>query len=1022
MFLELVNGVAILLALCLLYAFNAHWLHHKQRLKQIAAGLMFGTICIIGMMKPVTLAPGAIFDARSVILSMAGLFCGPLAALIAATLAAGYRLWVGGIGASVGVSVIAASTVLGLIYGYCRDRGWIKTGALQLLIFGAAVHLIAILLFTSLPAGVAQEVMHRVALPYTLIFALATVLLGLLLQYVETRSHTELALRQSEARYARVMAGSDQGFWEWNLQTQEFNVSPRYETMLGYAPGEMPLAPEDWHLHVHPEDFPKARASIDRHCKSLSTAHEVELRCRTKSGDWKWILTRGSIVAYDAAGQPLIMSGTHTDISARRAAEMALQESEQQFRQQTQRLEEVIWGTDAGTWEWNLQTDEAQLNQGWAQMVGYTLEELQDLCGGTLTRTGLAQLVHPDDVEQAYEQMRRYFDGATGIFSCETRMRHKNGHWIWVLARGRAVERAEDGKPLRMSGTHQDITARKISEEKLRQIAHYDLLTGLPNRVLLADRLQQAMALCLRRQCTVAVAYLDLDGFKDVNDRYSHAVGDEMLIALSQRFKSSMREVDTLARIGGDEFAAVLVDLDHPDDCAPALERLLRAATEPVVVRGITLQLSASIGVTLYPQDAGDADQLLRHADQAMYLAKQAGKNRYQLFDVDQAAEMEAQRDNLLRIRLALSQHEFVLHYQPKVNMSTGQIIGAEALIRWQHPERGLLPPSEFLPVIENHVFGVDLGEWVIDTALSQMAAWQADGLAIPISVNVSAGQLQQAGFVSRLSHILSRHPSIRPESLELEILETSALNDMANVSATMHACRKLGVRFALDDFGTGYASLTYLKHLPADVLKIDQTFVRDILDDPDDLAIVEGIMGLANAFRRHAIAEGVETIAHGEMLLALGCEQAQGYVIARPMPADELRRWAGTWEPSASWKAQHQRPSTPDEQMVTYAEVKHRHWQREISAFLAGARNAPPHADAHISRLDHWLQNAGRERYRHHPDYHAVIALHDQVHALGRELLEMRPDDQSAQRLEALRQLQEEMLAKLRRMVSSQP
>jgi diguanylate cyclase (GGDEF)-like protein len=401
--------------------------------------------------------------------------------------------------------------------------------------------------------------------------------------------------------------------------------------------------------------------------------------------------------------------------------------------------------------------------------------------------------------------------------------------------------------------------------------------TSLPNRLLLADRMRQAMAQSQRREQSLAVVYLDLDGFKAVNDIHGHTVGDELLIAVAQRMQVALRDGDTLARIGGDEFVAVLGYLDHPQDCEPVLARLLAAACSPVTVAGTALQVSASIGVTLYPQDAADADQLLRHADHAMYQAKQAGKNRYHLFDPSQDAAAQSQRLSMERIRSALHDNEMVLYYQPKVNMKTGTVVGAEALIRWQHPERGLLPPGAFLPAIENQDVSVEVGEWVIGRALAQMAQWLSQGLRLPVSANIGARQLQQANFAERLGGLLAQHPAVLPGDLELEVLETSALADITQVSAVLQACRALGVHFTLDDFGTGYSSLTYLKNLPAELLKIDQSFVRDMLDDPDDLAIVEGVIGLASAFSRKAIAEGVETVAHGELLLTLGCALAQG-------------------------------------------------------------------------------------------------------------------------------------------------
>jgi predicted signal transduction protein with EAL and GGDEF domain len=366
--------------------------------------------------------------------------------------------------------------------------------------------------------------------------------------------------------------------------------------------------------------------------------------------------------------------------------------------------------------------------------------------------------------------------------------------------------------------------------------------------------------------------------------------------------KDALRDGDTLSRIGGDEFVAVLVDLDSPSDWEQVVNRLLTAAAANVSVQGLELQVSASMGVTVYPGDGGDADQLLRHADQAMYLAKQAGRNRYHIFDVEHDSSMRGLHESLERIRLALAQREFILHYQPKVNMRSGAVIGAEALIRWQHPEKGLLAPAAFLSIVEDHPLAVDVGEWVIETALTQLELWRVAGLDLPVSVNIGARQLQQGDFVQRLHAILAKHPQVNPKSLELEVLETSALADMDQVSQVIENCAKIGVKFALDDFGTGYSSLTYLKRLHVSLLKIDQSFVRDMLDDTDDLAILQGVIGLAAAFKRQVIAEGVETVAHGTLLLQLGCELAQGYGIARPMPADQLPDWATAWQPDPAW------------------------------------------------------------------------------------------------------------------------
>ena len=448
-----------------------------------------------------------------------------------------------------------------------------------------------------------------------------------------------------------------------------------------------------------------------------------------------------------------------------------------------------------------------------------------------------------------------------------------------------------------------DITAMKEDQEQLKRSAHYDSLTGLPNRTLLVDRLNHAMKQRQKNQNSLAVVFLDLDGFKAVNDAYGHSVGDELLTILAQHMKEALREGDTLSRFGGDEFVAIVANLGETESCETVLKRLLAAAATPVAMGNAAVRVSASIGITLYPQDDVDAEQLIRHADQAMYIAKQGGKNRYHFFDTAQDKAFTVQRESLGDIRSAMQRQEFVLYYQPQVNMGSGDVIGMEALIRWQHSSRGLVPPLDFLPAIEGHGISLEIGEWVIETALAQIRQWQGMGIKLPISVNISAYQIQQDNFVDRLAGLLAAYPEVSPRYLELEILETSGLSDIRKVADTMRACRDLGVRFALDDFGTGYSSLTYLRRLPASLIKIDRSFVRDMLVDAEDFAIVEGIIALTKSFKLEVIAEGVETAEQGVTLLKLGCELAQGYGIARPMPASDVPAWIGDWKEDPGWK-----------------------------------------------------------------------------------------------------------------------
>ena len=584
-------------------------------------------------------------------------------------------------------------------------------------------------------------------------------------------------------------------------------------------------------------------------------------------------------------------------VAARAAGELERLDSEKTLRESEERWKFAIEGSGDGLWDWNIQTGHAFYSPRYKTMLGYAEDEIGNTAAEWTNR------IHPDDATGVMAAMQPYLDGKPGSATVEFRMLCKDGSWLWTMGRGMVVERDAQGKPHRMIGINTDITERKEHESQLEHIAHFDALTNLPNRVLLGDRLQQAMAQAQRRGQQLAVVYLDLDGFKAINDKHGHEVGDQVLITLAQRMKQALREGDSLARLGGDEFVTVLIDLDDLAASRPMLLRLLEACAQPVDVEDLSLLVSASLGVTAYPQSQEiDADQLLRQADQAMYQAKLAGKNRYHIFDAALDSSIRGHHESVERIRLALEMHEFVLHFQPKVNMRSGQIIGVEALIRWQHSEKGLLAPALFLPVIEDHALAVSIGEWVIDTALTQIELWRAAGLDMKVSVNIGARQLQQSDFVDRLKSILAKHPHVDPASLELEVLETSALKDIAQVSQVIEDCAQIGVTFALDDFGTGYSSLTYLKRLRVAMLKIDQSFVRDMLEDPDDLAILQGIVGLAQAFKRQVIAEGVETVAHGSALLQLGCALAQGYGIARPMPPDLLPDWAASWEPDLAW------------------------------------------------------------------------------------------------------------------------
>ena len=431
-------------------------------------------------------------------------------------------------------------------------------------------------------------------------------------------------------------------------------------------------------------------------------------------------------------------------------------------------------------------------------------------------------------------------------------------------------------------------------EKQLENIAHFDVLTGVPNRMLLADRLAQALARTKREQGLMAVCYLDLDGFKSVNDNFGHEAGDQVLVEVTRRIKEAIREDDTVARLGGDEFVLLLVGLQAPEECVSSLHRLLLAINQPVQLREKSLRISASIGVSLYPEDEQDADTLLHHADQAMYIAKQSGKNRYHLFDAKNDQRARSHHALLQQIRHGLQHGEFELYYQPKVDLAARRMVGAEALIRWHHAQRGLLQPEEFLRVIENTELEIELGNWVIASACAQLRQWRQDGHDVEVSINISAYHLQSADFINKLRDEM-QHCCPRPchRCLQIEVLETVALEDIARVGEIIKTCREFGVGFALDDFGTGYSPLTCLSKLEVDALKIDQSFVRVMLEEKGAHAIVQGIIGLAHAFDRTVVAEGAEHAAHFQALLEMGCPIVQGYGISKPMPASALLEWS---------------------------------------------------------------------------------------------------------------------------------
>ena len=421
--------------------------------------------------------------------------------------------------------------------------------------------------------------------------------------------------------------------------------------------------------------------------------------------------------------------------------------------------------------------------------------------------------------------------------------------------------------------------------------------------------------------------------------------------------------------------------------------RIISLVASSIIINGENYRLTTSLGVTLFPFDDADAELLLRHADQAMYKAKENGKNQSHLFDVEKDQQAQTRRELLQQLTIALDDDQLVLFYQPKVNMRTGKIIGAEALIRWQHPEQGLLGPGHFLPHVEYHDLIIDIGEWVIREALTQLAYWLKKGLRITISVNIAARQILQRDFVASLKQIITDYPDIPLELLELEILESAALENTDHVARVIEQCRKMGIHFALDDFGTGYASLSYLRDIPADVLKIDQSFIFNLLEKRKDLALVEGIIGLAAAFQRTVIAEGIEKTEQGVLLMRLGCDLGQGFGIAKPMPAENFLSWVNNFQPDKEWSIWADTSWEISDFPLLVAQHDHINWVKNVLLYIEGKTNNFDHVrlmNHEECRFGHWYYGHGLQRYEHISEFMEIEPMHISIHQIGHNIVQL--------------------------------
>ncbi|ANC91732.1 GGDEF domain-containing protein [Azospirillum humicireducens] len=691
-------------------------------------------------------------------------------------------------------------------------------------------------------------------------------------------------------RYLLAEKAGSEGVWDWDLRSDTLYLSPRFKDFLGLPlgdPGRETNRPADWLSLVHPEDVDWLHASFEAQMVGLSVPFQIEHRVRradpavdsTDKPHWRWLVCRGMAVM-DEMGFPIRLVGSVADITDRKLAEQRLRQSEERYAL-------AAAGAADGLWDWHIDSGEIYYSPRWKAMLGYEDAEI----GGTLDEW--FRHVLPGDLDGLRTAINLHLTGERPHLQHEFRICDRAGGQLWMLVRGLAV-RNEKGYAVRMAGSMTDITARKKAEQQILFDAVHDAMTGLPNRTLLLDRIGQALDRNRRAGARpFAAIIIDLDRFKAINDALGTSAGDRVLRIVATRLDASRRVGDTLARLSADEFAVLVDELDDAGAALEAAERMARAISRPITLEeGRDLVLTASIGVALSQTGYDRAEDMLRDASLSMYRAKSGGRARIDVFDANLRRQAMAAMRMEADLRAALEEGQLCLHYQPIVLLETGAIAGFEALMRWNHPDRGLVPPAEFIPLAEETGLIAPMGRWALDEAVRQLALWQARfprPVPLFMSVNVSTRQFRDDDLVGAVRDLLDAVP-IPPSSLKLELTESLLMQDPDECRMLMQSIRDMDVRLSIDDFGTGYSSLAYLHKLPVDVLKIDRSFVRAVSTGEGNAAIVQVIAGLATILRLDAVAEGVETSDEAVYLRGL-CKYAQGYHFARPAPPDAVER-----------------------------------------------------------------------------------------------------------------------------------
>ncbi len=656
--------------------------------------------------------------------------------------------------------------------------------------------------------------------------------------------------------------------------TMEF-VSEGCRRLTGYDASDLLLNNRlSYESLTHPDDRRRIREEIANGLQLLQR-FDTEYRILHASGEVRWVWERGAGV-YNEAGDLIAIEGIIQDITERKSSSQALREAERRYYSLFENAIEGIFRT-------TLDGQYLDANPALARIYGF--ESAQELIAK------LKDIRHQLYVDPSRRDEFMGLIKARGVVAnFEAQIYRKNGEVIWISENARAVH-DPDGHVICYEGTVEDITERKLYQARIEQQANYDTLTGLANRSLLHDRLQQAILSAANYGTRLAVVFVDLDRFKFINDSLGHHVGDELLRAMAERLKQSVRESDTVARLGGDEFVLLINGQRDPDAVAVVLERMLSDISQPWTIPQGDFNVTCSIGVALYPDDGDTAETLLKHADTAMYRAKEKGRNNFQFFTAELNALITQRLELENKLRRALERQQFELHYQPRVDMQSRKIVAAEALIRWQVSEHEIVPPSRFIPIAEEIGLIAPIGKWVLRTACEQNKAWQDAGIPpFVMSVNVSARQFRQENFVQIVADVL-RETALDACYLEIELTESAVMHDAEQFIAMLGELNDLGVQIALDDFGTGYSSLSYLKRLPVDRLKVDRSFVQDIATDADDATIVRTIVALGHNLGLKVVAEGVENEQQLEFLRDNQCDELQGYYFAKPMSASDFAR-----------------------------------------------------------------------------------------------------------------------------------